>query len=171
MIAEVKSHITATLAAAGIPQNRVAQEPKEKRTRKMPFAEITIDPEQITRDGTHTGRAYDPAAMTATNIRRTHRREITVRVRIAHRNDAEADKVLLAFLAGLGRTMTVPFPAPSSNSQSVRIIPGPAVWGGDPGILTDFAEVEPRILFKGGIYEEITDGTIQRIVTPTTNVN
>lgn len=171
MIAEVKSHITATLVAAGIPAKRVAQKASESSQRTLPYAELLTDPEQTTRDGTHTGRVYDAVLKTATNIKRTHRREVTVRVKIVAKSEAAADVLLKALFAGLGERLIVPFPAPSTNSQHVRIITGPVVWADDPGILKDRAEVEPRILFQGGIYEEITDGTVQQINETTANFN
>jgi hypothetical protein len=131
----------------------------------VPYAELLLEPERLERVNRVSAREYNAGTGQATTWTRLVRRTLPVRVRLVHRDEAQLDSLLMAFLALLDAGFR-------DGSQTVTVAPDQAAWGGwHDKRPADREQVTVRITFTGAVYSSnAPGGTVQQVKVPTTNM-
>lgn len=164
MITAVKGYLTDALVTAGVPAQRITDDPLRRAEwppPQTPYAELLTDPESIEHVNRTSARTYDAQTGQATTWTRLMRRSLPVRVRLVHRSEADLDALMTTFLGTLTRAFR-------DGSQTIVVTPLQTVWAGWRNRPNDREQAVVRIQFMGGVYRSEVAGTLGGINLPVT---
>ena len=147
MITECKRWLAEILKEAQVERVSLEPEDESKRT-AVPFAVLIAGDESLKRAGSRVA-VEDLADGTRAYRKRLWRRTLPLQLRLTHRTEDDADRVLDEVLAQVFRGLD------DAGGNHITVKAGALAWGEEKSVQAQRCKVVLPLTFEGGVYRDL----------------